>query len=666
MNIFLIAIKNVKKNFSFYLLYLVSVSLVITIFFSFISFSGNDVILEKISTDGRVETMCRTISIFLMLFVIFYMTYSNGFFLRRRTKELGIYAFLGYGKSKILSLLLFENILICSLALLIGLLGGALMHQGIVFGITNLLDLSIDLSKIPLFNHNAIIKTSTFIFWVILLLGVSNGRFLFKATLMNLIRYEKAPEKNLKFRKTPAVLGLLMTLMGYLLALDVLRGSSSLWITLGLYPMGLLTMLLVIFGTILLITSFFPYLMEKSKKNKKAFYTEIKIITTPHFIYRVRSNAKTLIILTLLSAGTLTISSVMALTLYYPIAAVSRIIPSEIEFRLEEDQLEAVQNILNSYSSNQEITFSKTDIFKITSISKDLPTEYRLGTAKGDADNERILREEGFECISFSSYKALLEAQGKKALSSKLLPLDSNDCILVKYEAIPDPRNEKGEIYPLLVGDQILLLTLRETTLNNTISFANSIGTLIVSDIVYEKIKTANLPFVSVFSINGNAIKNNEKLYQELGDFLNDSPYFQGYSHRIKDLFSMNSSTFLLIGFLVILFFIATGSILYFNNISSIIDSKPDYDILIKMGFTHKSIKKIIKKQVLPFYSIPFFLGLLNSIFATLIYKSLLMQNLLGDSFSEYLPVLIAISLTAVIYFAYYRLTVYTGYKAVR
>ncbi len=61
----------------------------------------------------------------------------------------------------------------------------------------------------------------------------------------------------------------------------------------------------------------------------------MKIIAIPNFIYRIRSNSKTLIMLTLLSATTLTVSSVMALSLYYPIASVSRIAPSEIEFRVE-------------------------------------------------------------------------------------------------------------------------------------------------------------------------------------------------------------------------------------------------------------------------------------------------------------------------------------------
>ena len=148
MNTFFMAIKNLKKNFSFYSLYLISVAFVITVFFAFTSFSVNTVMLDKISTDGRVETMCTVISIFLMIFVLFYMTYSNRFFLRRRTKELGIYALMGYRKATILSLLTFENIVICFGASLIGIICGAFVHKGIVFLISKLLNLGINNSEI--------------------------------------------------------------------------------------------------------------------------------------------------------------------------------------------------------------------------------------------------------------------------------------------------------------------------------------------------------------------------------------------------------------------------------------------------------------------------------------------------------------------------------------
>ena len=51
MNNLSMAFKNLKKNFSFYALYLLSVSFVITVFFAFTSFSMNTVMLEKIYPD---------------------------------------------------------------------------------------------------------------------------------------------------------------------------------------------------------------------------------------------------------------------------------------------------------------------------------------------------------------------------------------------------------------------------------------------------------------------------------------------------------------------------------------------------------------------------------------------------------------------------------------
>lgn len=209
----------------------------------------------------------------------------------------------------------------------------------------------------------------------------------------------------------------------------------------------------------------------------------------------------------------------------------------------------------------------------------------------------------------------------------------------------------------MLDGTKVLV-TVRETSLNNVISFANSIGTLVVSDQLYEQISSGTSPVTHVFSINGEAVINNEALYDKISVYLDASPYLQGNSHRINELLHLNSSTFLLIGFLVVLFFIAAGSILYFNNLSSVMDSRADYEILKKLGYRKKTIKRLIRKQILVFFSIPFLLGLLDCMFAALIYKTGLMQNILENSLLLYLPVFIAVGITAGIYLIYYLVTV--------
>lgn len=621
--------------------------------------------LEKISNDGRVETMCNTISVFLMAFVVFYMSYSNRFFLRCRTKELGIYALLGYRKSTMLSLLMTENLLTCTGAFIVGILLGGFFHKGIVFSITKLLDLAVNHSEIPFFNLNAIMKTACFIFAVVIVLALSNSRFLFKTSLMDLVRYEKSAEKKMKSHAVLAVIGFLAVISGYCLSLDILRGTKSLWITVGFYPVAMLTFALILSGTVLFIASSLPFAVQAGKKNKRKFYTETKIITTPGFIYRIHSNSRTLIMLTLLSAATLTVSSVMALTLYYPIAAVSRMAPSEIECRIEEEnEITAIKEIVNTYSSDADVIFLQTDIYKVTSTAEQLPMEYIIGTSKGDADNEKILREAGFECIPYSAYKALLETQGRTKVLERLAALNKDECILIKYQPDPD-NNETDSVYPLLIGNEEIPVIVTSVTLDNPISFANSVGTLVISDDLYHTIAGQSVPAAKILSINGKSIENNEALFQALSDYLSGSPYLQGNSHRVHEIFSLNSSTFLLIGFLVVLFFIATGSILYFNNVSAVTDSKSDYEILWKMGYTDKRIKKIIKKQTAAFFSIPFLFGLADCIFGTLVYKSALMQNILGNSPLLYAPTMAAVTLTFLIYLGYYHITVHTCCKAV-
>ena len=665
MNHLSMALKNLKNNFSFYALYLLSISFVITIFFAFTSFSMNKVMLEKISGDGRVETMCSTISIFLMAFVIFYMSYSNRFFLRRRTKELGIYALLGYRKSTVLSLLTAENLLSCFGAFAIGIFLGGLFHKAIVSGITKLLNLTVNNAEIPFFNPNAMVKTASFVFAIIILLSLSNSRFLFKSSLMDLVRFEKSSEKQTKFHAVPSIIGFVSVILGYCIALDILRGEKSVWFSVGFYPVGMLTFTLILLGTVLFIASFLPYAVQTGRKNKKKFYTETKIITSPGFIYRMRSHSKTLIMLTLLSAATLTVSSVMALSLYYPIAAVSRIAPSEIECRIEkESDLSAIMETVNNYSSGDDVTFLQTDIYKVTSTAGQLPMEYSVGTSHGDAGKEKILRSAGFECISYADYTAILKAQGRQKALEQFTELNNNECIFVRYQPASG-RDETGSTYPLLINNTEIPVTVTMTTLNNPFSFANSVGTLIISDSLYKMISENATPETKILSINGSSITGNEDLFQALSAYLDNSPYLQGNSHRIHEVVSLSSSTFLLIGFLVVLFFIATGSILYFNNISAIADSKSDYDILVKMGYTNRKITKIIRKQAITFFSIPFLFGLADCIFATLVYKTALMQNLLANSIVLYAPVILAIALTLIIYLIYYYMTVHTCCKMV-
>ena len=654
MNLATIALKNLKRNFSFYSLYLVSVSFVLMIYFCFTSFSMNEVIMEKISSDGRVEMMCSVVAVFIMAFVVFYMFYSNNFFMRRRMKELGIYALLGYRKGDMLRLLTIENIFVCLGGMFVGILAGSLLHIGITAGIVALLGLTIDMGAIPFINPQAVSSIFLFILAVLLTLTLSNAGLLLKSTLLDLVRLEKKVEKPVHTNIVFSIIGIVFLLGGYALALDMVRGAQSVWTTIGFYPIALLTLVLVVVGTVLTIYSFVPFVCQCIKNRHSILYRENTIIVAPKFMHRIRSNAKSLILLILLVAGTLSVFGATTLSVWYPYRAVERIIPSSIEYRVEDEQrnkqaLEALAEGLNG----QEYQVQETDLLKITASSDRLPDEYSI-SSEG-------VRTPGFECMSLTDYNTLLNRQGKE---SSISEFSDTECVLVKYR--PDPDNaDVGAVYHLDIGNGVSTdVTVVQTTLDNPIGFANSVATLVVSDQLYQTIANGQPEKITVVSINGGDTRSDGTAYTILKDAMPDNIYLASAWQRQTEIIQLNSSTYLLIAFATIIFLIATGSILYFQNLSAVTYDRDDYNIIQRMGYNKNMIRRCVRRQIQIYFVIPYVIGMLHSIFAIICYKSALMDDVLGQADEVILPIVLAIGIFSIVYFIYYEVTKYSCYKA--
>ena len=654
MNLATIALKNLKRNFSFYSLYLVSVSFVLMIYFCFTSFSMNEVIMEKISSDGRVEMMCSVVAVFIMAFVVCYMFYSNNFFMRRRMKELGIYALLGYRKGDMLRLLTIENIFVCLGGMFAGILAGSLLHIGITAGIVALLGLTIDMGAIPFINPQAVSSIFLFILAVLLTLTLSNAGLLLKSTLLDLVRLEKKVEKPVRPNIVLSVIGIIALLGGYALALDMVRGAQSVWTTICFYPIALLTLVLVVVGTVLTIYSFVPFVCQCIKNRHSVLYRENTIIVAPKFMHRIRSNAKSLILLILLVAGTLSVFGATTLSVWYPYRAVERIIPSAIEYRVEDEQLnkqalEALAEGLNG----QEYQVQETNLLKITASSDRLPDEYSI-SSEG-------VRTPGFECMRLSDYDTLLNSQGKE---SSISELSDTECVLVKYR--PDPENsDVGAVYHLDIGNGVSTdVTVVQTTLDNPIGFANSVATLLVSDQLYQNIESGQPEKITVVSINGGMTRSDGTAYTILKNTMPDNIYLASAWQRQTEIIQLNSSTYLLIAFATIIFLIATGSILYFQNLSAVTYDRDDYNILQRMGYNKNMIKRCVRRQIQIYFVIPYVIGMLHSIFAIICYKSALMDDVLGQAGEVILPIALAVGIFSIVYFIYYEVTKYSCYKA--
>ncbi|MFR9058872.1 FtsX-like permease family protein [Eubacterium callanderi] len=644
MKLFDLACKNLKKNYRFYLLYFLSVTLVLAVYSCFKAFSMNTLVMEKISEDGRVETMTSVVSVLLMAFVLFYMAYSNSFFTKRRMGELGIYALLGFRKTKIIKLLFFENLLIISVALLSGLIIGSFFHKGVVLLLAVFLKLKINLSEVPLFNPATLSQTILFVAAALIFLLLSNGFFLKKASILSMVRLEKKSEKPLKPHPASAVLGLAFLASGYCLAFNITAGTRSLWVRVGFLPMAGLTFLLVTAGTVLFIRSFLPFSVQSIRKHKKLFYRPYTIVVLPKFVHRIRSNARILILLTLLSAATLGILGSTLCTYSFSEQGLSRITPAALEFPGDDpERTQAALSLIQRHHPAQDYQVIETSLLIAASDSPELPDfEY---TRKNNGPH--------FAIMSQTDYHQRMSAMKKASAPS----LAQNEAVLVRY--LSGSRLSVGTAYDLALPDGTSQrVHIAETTLDNATGFANEgVGTLVISDTLYSSLVQSGLEAVSVVSIFGDSLSEDSTTAEALSPLFEGDYRFASACLKRDEFLIASSPNLLLTAFGAFIFFIAMGCILYFKSVSDTSYDIKDFEILKKLGCQNKALHRIIAKQNLILFSIPCILGGLHSFFALQCYNALMPQIISSSALLQ--PFMLSYALYLLVFALYYIITQY-------
>ena len=653
-----IAWKNVRHSFSSYALYVCSVFFILTIFFTFLSFSRNRIILEKISSDGRVETMCQVVGVFITAFVVFYLFFANRFFLSGRIRELGIYSLLGWRRASVLLLLSLENAFVCLGSFAAALPAGGLLHKGLTAAITRFLGLSIDWRAVPFIDGRAALLSLLFLAAAFVSLLLSNAVLLARSSLLLLVQMEARAEKPLRLHPAAGAAGLLLLIAGWLLALDNTRGRSSLWYTVGFSPMALLTVLLAVSGTFLLVFCLLPWAFHSLRRRPERLYRPVPVIVIPEFLHRIRSSAGSLCFLTLLVAGTLAVFGSTTPSVWYPVAALKHIIPSAIEYRsTDAGQDGEVEKALDQALGKGNYTLSRTEILQVTAASSHLPEEYTLRQDRG--------RSPGFELIRESDWRSLLALQGREDLAEDLPSLTDQTCILLKYR--PSSRDtDTGSVYERTAGageegadqtDQTSQVKVLAASIANPIGFSNTVGNLVISDSLFDRLSDACQDRFTVVSINGSGLRDSQAAWDAVRGALPGNKWLTSAWNRANQITSANSSTFLLITFVSLLLIIAVGSMLYFQSLSLIRSHRRDYVILGRMGYSAGQMKKVISRQLGIFYLLPYALGLLHACFALAAYRYALLDDILGEGLLSLLPILLAFAAFTCLYVLYFLIT---------
>lgn len=126
---------NVRRAGRDYLVYLLTLTLGVTVFYAFNTISMQ-VDIAGIDEKGLTQvmgSMLGDLTYFLAGVMAFLMVYANNFIMERRKKEFGLYQVLGMGRGRVATIMALETVIVSVVAFVVGIVLGAGLSQLMTF-----------------------------------------------------------------------------------------------------------------------------------------------------------------------------------------------------------------------------------------------------------------------------------------------------------------------------------------------------------------------------------------------------------------------------------------------------------------------------------------------------------------------------------------------------
>ncbi|GMX62881.1 ABC transporter permease [Paenibacillus elgii] len=631
--------KNIRKNFTNYFLYFASMIFSIVIYFTFVSLKYDSTILATSDASPKISSAFTGASAVLMIFVAIFIWYSNAFFTRKRKKEVGLYSLLGVRKKQIGRMLFYENLMMGLFALVIGILLGSLLSRGFVTILMKVM--GYDAMANFHISPQAVVNTIVVFSVITVITSLHGYRLIYRFKLIELFQADKEGEQEPKASLAMALLAVLFIGIGYWLALQNILESAA-WRNMGFMVTPLVIVVAVIIGTYLLYSTFIVYLLKMARKNKKRFWNGVQIISTSQLLYRMKGNARTLTIIAVLSATTLTAVGTAYSFYYNNRSSVALADPNSMMFIASDQRIASEVQDRIARDPKHEVVYHeripalqmKVDITSLNSkISSDI-VSYTL--------------------ISNTAFNKLAELQQRKdslALQGqKAAVLDAG-----YYEGLsPEYVGSTVSLKAKELAENVTFTSLKRYNILN-LRTANT--TVVVSDEVFARLQK-EAPLVNLEAYKMTHEDDAKSLTSEIQSMLPREAHFSSFYTDYAAGMESSGLIIFMGGFLGLVFLAATGSIIYFKQLTEANADKDRYVILHKIGVNKKEIRKTIAKQILFVFALPLIAGIAHCAVALTALSRLIQTNLV-------IPVLICIGAYACMYIVYYFLTVNTYYKIV-
>ena len=604
-----LALSNLKQNRKLYYPFALAVILTTMILYSFIALSSTPH-LEDSYGGGAARTVLGFGSFVVQLVVIILVAYANGYVMKNRSKELGLYSVLGMEKKHLLVMTLWELLIFYVLTVGAGL-GLGLLFDRLIFALL-LKCMGLPVVIQSTFQIGAVLNTLlglALAFGLILLL---NSFRLLRYSSLHLMEQKKAGEKKGRFLLVQTLLGLGLLGIAFYIALSVERPVAAIQ---GFF----IAVILVILATYLLFNAGSITFLRFLKGRKSYYYKPENFISVSNLIARMRKNAaglatisilSTMVLVTLTGSLNIFIGGQNYLDTVYPSDYMISVghMPSDAETEPVVADVQAIiqktadATNLSDYQVAQ-TTYWSAEIRKIDGKVLEVNDQSTPSTGQE-------LKTEGV--VNFFDQATYEQLTGQK------VELGENEILAYGYQ-YPGRLDAQLEINgKTFTIKQKLDSNFIQGKLPQSDLFQHQMGLyLVLPDLNQLGLKVdKNLEF----SINAKNKDNKDftggvtkELYSTDKMSQYGATYFGGYErYSIEKEWRETAGTLLFIGiFLSVIFLLATVLVIYYKQISEGHEDRDNFVILQQVGLDQKQTGTTIRKQILTVFFLPLFFSFL-------------------------------------------------------
>lgn len=595
------------KNIKHYYLYFFALIFSVTLYFSFKTLQYNPSVLDATTKSGTATTGFNAATYMLYAIVLIFVLYANHLFIRRRSKEIGLYQLIGMTKGLVIRLIALENIILFVGAVGIGMLTGLLSSR--LFAMILLKVLKFEAVVKMSFSKEAVVSTAI-MFGILLFIIVVQMAFMVRSTtLLSLFTASKQADEKVKrfnvVQMTIGAIGLALIIYGYYKSSILFEED----------PMHLFRNMVIILattigGTFLVFRFSVSFVLNIFRLRKKGHLRLPDVLALTPIMHRMKSNSKSLTLITVLTAVSLAITTLSYISYYSASDSAQKEVPADyISVNGREEQFLQQLDTKGIGYTTEKIELVIGEIEAQAFLSED------LAHLMEDERGEVIM-------IPFSDYKRFYPN----------LTLANNEVVVTSYNSfmskfMPIKTGQHTMLYKEQEEIPIVVKAVHEDAVLSWRLTGNG-PVLVVSDDLFTAFKQSDVPEKmgqTVFTQTGIMLEDYkqqadvEKLYKTTAANVLDEEEGSKIASRKaaeESNLKLYGTTIFTTAFLGLAFLLATGSILYFKQMSEADEESASYTVLRKIGFSEQEILRgVIYKQVFSF-GVPLIIGLLHSYFA--------------------------------------------------